>query len=85
MEIVYTREALKDIKYWKKQNNTIIQKKITSLLNSIESTPKLGIGNPEQLKYNFTGKWSRRINKEHRIIYEIKTDSIIIFSLKGHY
>jgi toxin YoeB len=47
--------------------------------------PFEGIGKPEQLKHQLTGKWSRRINEEHRIIYDV-TDSIInIYSLKGHY
>jgi Txe/YoeB family toxin of toxin-antitoxin system len=44
-----------------------------------------GIGKPETLKYNLTGCWSRRINKEHRIVYEVFDDKIIVHSLKGHY
>jgi len=43
-----------------------------------------GIGKPEQLRYQLTGKWSRRINEEHRIIYDVTDDIINIYSLKGH-
>lgn len=85
MEIIYSDDAQKDIKYWKKKKNTLIQKRISELISSIEQTPEKGIGNPEQLKYNLTGKWSRRINKEHRIIYKIKTDVVEIISLRDHY
>jgi len=44
-----------------------------------------GIGKPEALKYDLTGAWSRRINKEHRLVYEVNEDRIFILSVKGHY
>jgi toxin YoeB len=46
---------------------------------------KKGIGKPEKLKHNLTGLWSRRISQEHRIVYEIMDEKILIHSLKGHY
>jgi toxin YoeB len=85
MEIIYTSIALQDIAFWKKSGNTVIQKKISSLISSISETPFTGIGQPEALKYTLSGLWSRRINKEHRVIYEVKENSIVIHSLKGHY
>jgi toxin YoeB len=86
MEIKYTSEALEDLAFWKKSGNKIIQKKITALLEDIEKHPFEGIGKPEALKYDLLGKWSRRINLEHRIVYEVKdTETILISSLKGHY
>ncbi len=85
MEIAYTEKALEDISYWKKINNQAIQKRITKLIESIQISPFAGIGKPDPLKYNLTGLWSRRINKEHRLIYEMYNEEIVIHSLKGHY
>lgn len=87
MEIIYSGEAQRDIEYWKKSGNKIIQKKIQQLLTSIEETPFDGIGKPEPLRHNLSGLWSRRINQEHRIIYQLleNTQTIKIYALRGHY
>jgi toxin YoeB len=85
MEIIYQPKALDDLKYWKKSGQRQIQAKILTLLLSIQSTPFEGIGKPEALKHDWSGMWSRRINHEHRLIYEIKNDEIHIHSLKDHY
>jgi len=85
MEVSYTPDALKDRQFWKKSGNKIIIKKITALIEVIEDTPFEGIGKPEQLKHELSGYWSRRINKEHRIVYQILENKILILSLKGHY
>lgn len=85
MEVIYLQQALEDLKYWKKSGNKSIQNKISSLLKSIEETPYHGVGKPEGLKYHHSGKWSRRITKGDRIIYEIEGNKIFIYSLKGHY
>lgn len=85
MEIEYTLQAKEDLAYWKKINKVIILKKIRKLLESIIETPFEGIGKPEPLKHNLSGCWSRRVDKEHRIIYEVNEELIIILSMKGHY
>ena len=85
MEIVYTKKAKADITWWKKSGNKQIQKRITDLIISIAATPFEGIGKPELLKYELAGKWSRRITQEHRIIYEVEENRIIIISLLYHY
>ncbi len=86
MEIVYSEEAQKDIEYWKRSGNKVVQKKISQLLNAIEENPFEGIGKPEMLKHNLAGLWSRRINQEHRIIYKLTArETIRIYSLRGHY
>ena len=85
MEIVYTDIALSDIEYWRKSGNKQIQRKISELLKDIVQHPEKGIGKPEQLKHDLTGRWSRRIDQEHRIIYKIIGNKILISSLKGHY
>ncbi len=85
MEIVYQPKALEDLNYWKKSGQKQIQRRILILLQSIVETPFEGIGKPEALKHNWSGMWSRRINNEHRLIYEIKNDEVHIYSLKDHY
>ncbi len=85
MEIVYTDQAIDDIIYWKKKRNDKIQNRIAELVDAIEIDPFTGIGKPEPLKYKLSGKWSRRIDKANRIIYEVTEELIVIHSLKGHY
>lgn len=89
MEIIYSDKAQKDRSYWKKSGNKAVMNKITALINDIQLHPFEGIGKPEPLKHQLAGKWSRRINQEHRIVYEITDHNTIeildILSLKGHY
>lgn len=89
MEIIFSAKAKKDLEFWSKSGNKIILKKISELLRAIQENPFEGIGKPEPLKYNLSGVWSRRINQEHRIIYEIIDENTVnilsIISLKGHY
>lgn len=87
MEVKLLEDADEDLSFWVKTGNKSVQMKINQLLLSIEETPYSGIGRPEALKYNLSGLWSRRINSEHRLVYEIDEDKnlIIVHSLKGHY
>jgi toxin YoeB len=85
MEVIFTPKALSHLDDWKKSGNTGVQKKIKELLQSIRETPFEGIGKPEALKHELTGKWSRRINREHKIIYSLDAETINVYSLKGHY
>lgn len=85
MEIELFEDAIDDYKFWLKSGNKIIQKKIEILFTSMLVSPFEGVGKPEILKYNLTGKWSWRINQEHRIIYEVEAELIKVYSLCGHY
>ena len=87
MEVIFKTEALNDLKYWKNSGNKAAQSKIHTLLKEISETPYTGSGQPEQLKYDLTGYWSRRINKEHRIVYKVYEDQNVveIHSVRGHY
>lgn len=85
MEIILSDTAKEHIAFWKETNNTTIQNRITQLKDAILLDPFKGIGKPEPLKYALSGKWSRRINKEHRFVYAILNNQLHIFSLKGHY
>jgi toxin YoeB len=87
MEIKLLEQAKIDLEYWKKIGNKSIMNKITALLKDISEHPYTGIGKPEPLKYELAGKWSRRINSEHRIIYSVSEDAIeiYVFSMRYHY
>ena len=89
MEVIYSEKAQKDREFWKKFGNKAIMNKISALIEDIQLHPFEGIGKPEPLKHQLSGKWSRRINQEHRIIYQVIDENTIeilnILSLKGHY
>lgn len=59
--------------------------RINELLKEIKRTPFSGIGKPEPLKHQYKGYWSRRITQEHRLIYKVSGDDILIVNCKGHY
>jgi len=59
--------------------------KVLDLILEISKNPTFGTGNPEPLKNNLSGFWSRRINLKHRLIYKIETDTVLIFSCYSHY
>lgn len=85
MEIELSVQAEEDLNYWKKTHNNIVLKRIRSLLENIISVPFSGKGNPEALKYELSGKWSRRITKYDRLVYQVVENKIYVFSLRGHY
>jgi len=71
--------------FGKKSGNKKVQKKITDLIEDIIQHPYEGLGKPEALKYELAGKWSRRIDKENRLVYAIDGEKLKIYSLRGHY
>lgn len=85
MEIIYKEDAIDDMLFWKKSGNVSVQKKITELIADISAHPKTGIGNPEELKHELSGLWSRHIDRKNRIVYQIFETEVHILSLKGHY
>ncbi len=87
MEVVYTDKSKEHILFWKKSGNLIIQKKIATIIAAVQENHFSGIGKPEILKHELSGLWSRRINQEHRLIYEIDEEHnrLVIHSLKCHY
>ena len=85
MEIILLPIAEKHLDFWKKTGNKKALKKISELIKATLETPYDGIGKPEALKYQLTGKWSRRIDKENRFVYTITDNKLYIYSLKGHY
>ena len=81
----FSQQAERDIETHKKSGNKPVLKKILVLLNEVSERPFTGTGKPEHLKHSFAGCWSRRINQEHRLVYEVLDNKILIHSVKGHY
>lgn len=87
MEIAYTQRALEERDYWRKSGNKAVQKKIVKLLEAIIADPYRGIGKPEQLKGDLSNYWSRRITREHRLVYGVDEakQHITVLSMRFHY
>ncbi len=81
----FTDNAREDIEAHKKAGNKVVLTKILALLEELTEHPFTGTGKPEPLKHELTGCWSRRINREHRLVYEVIENSVFILSVKGHY
>ena len=84
MRIVFKSQALDDLAFFEKKHRRLAER-IYSLLKSIETTPFLGLGKPEPLKYQLSGKWSRRIDYTHRLVYGVSGDTITVYSCRFHY
>ena len=85
MQILLSDVAKEHYRFWIKTNNTKIISKITSLIEDIQEHPFTGLGKPEPLKGDYSGFWSRRIDKEHRLIYKVENDAIVIMQCRFHY
>ena len=84
MKVIFSTSAFTDYKDWEKQDTKTF-KRINRLIEEIKKSPFKGIGNPEPLKYNWSGYWSRRITQEHRLIYKVKDDVLYVVQCKFHY
>ncbi len=85
MEVVFFAQARKDIAFWKKSGRKQTMARITNLLNDIQRNPYQGIGKPEELKHELSGWWSRRIDREHRLVYRVVNEEIQVLSMRYHY
>ncbi|MGX7015071.1 Txe/YoeB family addiction module toxin [Vagococcus silagei] len=81
----WSDDAWNDYIYWHEQDNKSNIKKINKLIKDIDRTPFSGIGKPEPLKHDLSGKWSRRITDEHRLIYKVENETIYFYSAKDYY
>lgn len=77
-------DAWNEYLYWQTQDKKIL-KRINQLLKDIRRNPFEGIGKPEPLRGNLAGFWSRRIDSEHRLVYAVEEETVLIFSCRGHY
>jgi toxin YoeB len=84
VKLVFAEKAWEDYLYWQKTDKKIL-KRINTLIKDITREPFEGIGKPEPLKHALSGYWSRRINDEHRIVYKVQDDALLIAQLRYHY
>lgn len=84
MILSWSDEAWDDYLYWQTTDKQTL-KRINILIKDIKRSPFDGIGKPEPLKHDLSGYWSRRIDKENRIVYKVASESIIIAMCRYHY
>lgn len=84
MKLIFAENAWEDYLYWQKTDKKLLER-VNLLIREITRDPFEGIGKPEPLKHALSGYWSRRISDEHRIVYKIYQDSLLIVQLRFHY
>ncbi|MFT3741427.1 MAG: Txe/YoeB family addiction module toxin [Gammaproteobacteria bacterium] len=84
MKLVWSEDAWEDHLYWQKQDKKLLLR-INELIKAIQRDPFKGIGDPEPLKHHWQGYWSRRINREHRLVYKATKDELWLAQCKYHY
>ena len=84
MKLIFSEHAWEDYLYWQRTDRKILDR-INKLIKEIQRTPFEGTGKPEPLKHGLSGYWSRRINDEHRIVYKVELDCLLIAQLRHHY
>ncbi len=84
MRITFSKNAWEEYVSWQRTDKKILRK-INDLIKDIQRTPFEGIGKPEPLKFDLSGYWSRRIDLEHRLVYQYQEDEVLIYSCKFNY
>lgn len=84
MLLTFSENAWEDYLFWQKTDKKLL-KRINELIKSIQRTPFEGLGKPEPLKFDLAGYWSRRIDLEHRLVYKIVNQEVIIIACRYHY
>jgi len=84
MRIIFSDNSWEDYTSWLNEDHKIL-KRINELISEIRRAPYEGKGKPEPLKYDLAGYWSRRIDREHRLIYRVRENEILIVGCRYHY
>lgn len=84
MKLIWSEDAWEDYLYWQKNDKKLLLR-INELVKAIQRDPFKGIGDPEPLKYHWQGYWSRRITREHRLIYKVAGDKLWLAQCRYHY
>jgi toxin YoeB len=84
MNLLFTDESWEEYLYWQETDRAILRK-VNQLLKEIKRTPFEGTGKPEPLKHSLQGCWSRRIDREHRLVYEVTDNTVRIIACRFHY
>ena len=84
MNVTFTPTALDDLRYWLKTDKRLADR-ILALLEETRRTPFEGAGKPEPLRFQLAGCWSRRIDREHRLVYHVEENEIVVIACRYHY
>jgi toxin YoeB len=84
VRLVFADEAWDDYLYWQKQDRRMLER-INRLIQEVKREPFSGMGKPEPLKHALAGFWSRRLSDEHRMVYRVHGDALLIAQLRYHY
>ena len=84
MKLIFSEHAWGDCLYWQRTDRKILER-INNLIKEIQRSPFEGTGKPEPLRHGLSGYWSRRITDEHRIVYKVEKDSLLLAQLRYHY
>ena len=84
MKIVFSSQAWDDYLHWQRTDRKVL-KRINDLIKEITRTPLEGTGKPEPLRHALAGYWSRRIDDEHRLVYKVDGDAVVIAQARYHY
>ncbi|MBU2767021.1 toxin YoeB [Acidithiobacillus ferrivorans] len=84
MRLIFSDDAWEDYLYWQKQDQRMVER-INKLIRETQREPFVGVGKPEALKHALSGFWSRRTTDEHRMVYRIEGDALMIAQLRFHY
>jgi toxin YoeB len=85
VKVTFAPHGWEDYRHWQRTDRRMLQK-VNQLIDDItRGDPFAGIGKPEPLRHQLSGAWSRRINDEHRLVYQVKDDQLIVLSARYHY
>ncbi|MBD2178482.1 Txe/YoeB family addiction module toxin [Pseudanabaena sp. FACHB-1998] len=84
MKILFSERAWEDYIYWQQTDKKMLNR-VNSLIKDIQRNSYSGIGKPEPLKHGLSGYWSRRIDDEHRLLYKIENDTLLLAQIRYHY
>ena len=84
MILSWAEKAWEDYLFWQQTDKKTL-KRINTLIKDIKRNSFAGLGDPEPLKYNWSGYWSRRIDREHRLVYKVTDETIIVVQCRYHY
>jgi toxin YoeB len=84
VKLIFSEHAWDDYQYWVETDRQVL-KRVNRLIQEIVRDPFRGSGKPEPLKHGLSGYWSRRIDDEHRIVYRMSEDAVLIAQLRYHY
>jgi toxin YoeB len=84
LELLFSPEGDEDYEYWRRHDRQMLRR-INRLIQATQLDPFAGIGKPEPLRYSLAGLWSRRLDRIHRLVYEVTDSAIIVHQCRGHY